>query len=379
MSDPSAVDGWYLDDLATRQPLVNEPTGRALTRGPLAGRLVQLVDTEGATLSNRVVVDDPQALSAALTANANRPGSDRPPELLAGDLDTRLAQALVWLHRNLVMDVSERTTSAPTGGVGADEANDQSDDDLWERLEKEKLARDTRASTYTRMWQRDAIGGTEPIIGLLEALRARTPSELTAAGPGRSVLTHLLDDREDHAEKPEKPARRWKVATRIRVRARNVLRRWAAAQTDPRLVWVDPLAPAGNFAMIAATLPISAWTGCSTLRMLNLQTAISTTSGCDGSAPSPGPARETVGSTNWIRRRHARSRSTARLAARGPAALCWLAVRPGPNQRERMITFQAVLAAARHYDLVEPTDATARYLSVVKGRPSHVRRSTTGC
>jgi hypothetical protein len=48
--------------------------------------------------------------------------------------------------------------------------------------------------------------------------------------------------------------RRWKASTRIRVRARNLLRRWAAAQTDPRLVWVDPLAPAGNFAMITAML-----------------------------------------------------------------------------------------------------------------------------
>jgi hypothetical protein len=28
----------------------------------------------------------------------------------------------------------------------------------------------------------------------------------------------------------------------------------AAAQTDQRLAWVDPLAPAGNFAMITGTL-----------------------------------------------------------------------------------------------------------------------------
>ena len=48
--------------------------------------------------------------------------------------------------------------------------------------------------------------------------------------------------------------RRWRPSTRIRVRARNLLRRWAAAQTDPRLIWVDPLTPAGNFGMIAATL-----------------------------------------------------------------------------------------------------------------------------
>ena len=31
-----------------------------------------------------------------------------------------------------------------------------------------------------------------------------------------------------------------------------MLRRWAAAQTDPRLSWVDPHAPLGNLAMVAA-------------------------------------------------------------------------------------------------------------------------------
>src|SRR5256885_11386083 len=46
----------------------------------------------------------------------------------------------------------------------------------------------------------------------------------------------------------------WTPSARIRVRARNVLRRWAAAQTDPRLVWVDPLAPLGNLKTIAAVL-----------------------------------------------------------------------------------------------------------------------------
>jgi hypothetical protein len=43
-------------------------------------------------------------------------------------------------------------------------------------------------------------------------------------------------------------------STRVRVRVRNALRRWAAAQADPRLSWVDRLAPAGNFAMVAWAL-----------------------------------------------------------------------------------------------------------------------------
>src|SRR5439155_16359564 len=35
-------------------------------------------------------------------------------------------------------------------------------------------------------------------------------------------------------------------------RTRNVLRRWAAAQTDPRLVWVNPAAPLVNLSLVAA-------------------------------------------------------------------------------------------------------------------------------
>ena len=40
------------------------------------------------------------------------------------------------------------------------------------------------------------------------------------------------------------------------MRARNVLRRWAGAQTDPRLSWVDPLAPLGNLRAIASVFAL---------------------------------------------------------------------------------------------------------------------------
>jgi hypothetical protein len=83
-------------------------------------------------------------------------------------------------------------------------------------------------------------------------------------------------------------------------------------------------------------------------------------------------------------RRHRRRRRLARPAGRrGPnprprplpewlpeavAALCWLAVQPGSGRRERVVTFQSVLAAAFGHDLIEPTNTTAQYLSAVTGR-----------
>ena len=146
-----------LDDLTRHQSLTSSSEGRAITAGPLPGRLVQVIDANEQVLSNRVVVDDPVALAAALTAGPAHPDAGRPPELASGDLDTPLAEALLWLHRNLVMDVSERVTTGGSGGGGAAEGDDDTDDDFWGRLEREQLARDPRASTYDRIWRRGTL------------------------------------------------------------------------------------------------------------------------------------------------------------------------------------------------------------------------------
>jgi len=49
------------------------------------------------------------------------------------------------------------------------------------------------------------------------------------------------------------------------------------------------------------------------------------------------------------------------------AALSWLIIRPGRNQRERVIRFQPVLTAALAHDLLDPTHVTAQYLSTIVG------------
>jgi len=53
-----------------------------------------------------------------------RTGSGRPPELTTADLDTPLGEALLFLHRHVVMDVSERAAAGAGGGgdVTRDEA-----------------------------------------------------------------------------------------------------------------------------------------------------------------------------------------------------------------------------------------------------------------
>ena len=369
ITEPGPGDGWQLDDLTKRQVLTRSGDGRAVTAGSLTGRLVQIVAADDQVLSNRVVVDDPVALAATLTAASVRPAADRPPELTAGDLDTPLGMALVWLHRNLVMDVSERDAAAGAGGVTAAEADDRTDDDLWNRLEREQLARDPRASTYERMWRRGRLDGTEPIIEFLDALRARVPAEPHLSR--RSLLGRLLDQPGNEPDDQDgTPTRRWKTSTRIRVRARNVLRRWAAAQTDPRLVWVDPLAPAGNFAMITATL--------ADIRLERSrhpeQVELTDDDLDDLWQRWLRPFAGTGKGDGWLDQLDAAV--TTLMRARLPdwlpeavAALCWLVVRPGSSHRERVVAFQPVLAAALAHDLLNPTEMTARFLSAVTGHP----------
>jgi hypothetical protein len=370
VSDPPPQPGWLLDDQTARQPVTISPVGQAITAGPLAGRLVQLADASGQVLSNRVVVDDPAALAAVLATGPDTERGDRPPELAATDLDSPLARTLVWLHRNLVMDVSETAAGPLAQPVTGDEASAASDDTLWERLDRERLARDPRAGIYAALWARDTTSSTEPVIALLETLRDQAPA--MTGGPGSSPLAHLVQLARDH--RPEdsagsEPARRWAPSTRVRVRARNVLRRWAAAQADPRLSWVDPLAPAGNFAMVAWVLArLRAY------RAAGEQVEL-TDDDLDGLWQSWLRAFAGAGQGDgWLDRldTDTREHAAARLPRWLPeivAALCWLVVRPGPGIRARTIDFQPVLAAALSSGLVEPTGTTPAYLSIITGQP----------
>ena len=368
ITEPTSGTGWLLDDLTNHQPLTTTGSGHMVTAGSMPARLVQLIDASGQVLSNRIVVDDPIALAAVLTAGSTRPGADRPLELAAGDLDTPLAQALLWLHRNLVMDVSERAAPAGTGGVGTCEADDQADDDLWDRLEREQLARDPRAGTYERMWRLHTIGGTEPIIELLEALRDRIPAEPETHQ--RSLLARLVGQSSGKPSDGDSlPIRPWKASTRIRVRTRNVLRRWAAGQTDPRLLWVNPLAPAGNFAMIAGTLAHLRLEQAHDPERVEL-----TDDDLDdiwqrwlrafaGSGQSDG----------WLDQLDGAARALVQdqlpdWLPEAVAALSWLAVQPGAGYRERVVAFQPVLVTALAHGLIEPTEMTARYLSAITSR-----------
>lgn len=367
--DPPFGAGWFLDDLQGRTSLVQGE--RAVrTSTPLAGRLVHIVDADGSPQSNRVVVDDPVTLDAVLRGSS-RSRDERPPELLSGDVDTPVGRALVWLHQNLLMDVNEAAPGGAGRGAGSAEGDVTADDDLWERLEREQLGRDPRANAYGRMLGKRATPGlSEPILELLETMRNRAPAldQADRSASGQSVLRLLREEAEAEAEDddqadPGEPKRRWKVETRIRVRARNVLRRWAAAQNDPRLIWIDPLAPAANFAAVATTFARLSLAAGLDPESCELRASDLTELWLEWMRPFMGTGR----GDGWI---DAVDLKDAAVVSRLPpelrevvAALSWLAVRG--KQRETMIAWQPILATAFDRGLLDVTDESARFVSVV--------------
>jgi hypothetical protein len=358
LTEPAADGTWRLADHVSSQVLL--PDGRgATTAGPLGGPLVHVVDSTGVVVSNHAVIEHLDALHRVLQVG-ERTGSGRPRELTETDLETPLGQALQFLHRNVVMDVAERAGAGGGSDVTREEAaSGAGDDDLWDRLEREKLGRDPRAGTYIRLLgQRagDGAGVAEPLIELLEAMRDRAPSE--AAPTGRVSLLQFIARASGVGT-----GARWSATARVRVRARNVLRRWAAAQTDPRLSWVDPLAPLGNLPMIAAIFG-QLWCHNAVPGAVVELTADDLD---DLWARWFRPFVGTGQGDGWLDHVDLEEEGIRdRLAgdfARSVTALCWLAIRPGPGRRERVVAWQPYLQAAFDMGLVDIAEDTVEFLA----------------
>lgn len=345
----------------------------AISTEALSGPMVRLVNPVGDPVSNWVVADDPAALAQALRGGERSAERSRPAELTAGDLDTPLGRALLLMHRDMVMDISERSPIAGAGEIGAGEATSgTTDDSLWERLERETLGRDPRAASYAR-WLTGGSGGAalglaEPIVELLDAMRYRVP----VLDPQRSLLQVLVTPVvPEPGPEPENDTRHhWSEGARIRVRARNVLRRWAAAQTDNRLAWVDPFAPLLNLEIAASTF-LTLWP--QTLGAVAGTPELTADDLDDLWARWFRPFVGTNQNDGWLDRTDVPPDELRRLLDRGVAAnitaLCWLAIRPGSDHRSRVVSWQPALRAAFNKGLIDDNEEVAAYVSHVTRRP----------
>ena len=358
VADTPLDPGWRLADHLTSQSLAITGTN-ATTTGPLIGHLVRLVDAAGALVSNHVVVDDPDALNKILTGS-ERSTSSRPSELTSADLDSSFGRALLWLHRNMVMDIADQSADASGGGSQRDESESAEDDDLWSRLERERLGRDPRGAVYrTFFGDRRAGEVTDPLAELLDSMRNRVPVLSEATGSSGEAPPPASPD--------EGPTRSWSTVARIRVRARNVLRRWAAAQSDPRLLWVDPLAPLGNLKAIASVFTIL-WERCADL---GEEAEFGDDDLDDLWARWFMPFVGTGQGDGWLDRANLAPEHLDRVLDESfvgdVTLLCCLALRPGRDRRQRVIAWQPSLKAALDKDLIDITDSVATLYALLTG------------
>ena len=233
---PVLMEGLFVTDGRTSVVVAG---GRA--REPLGSnegvQLVWLVAANGDPLSNHVPVDDEISLDRVLTASQPA-GDDRPRELDPLDDRHPLGQILLDLHRAALFDVEDTPAARRLEATMSSEASDP--DGVWDLYFREELGRDPRAGRYSGLGQmRHADGLFLDEFGalLLQMLdRAPRPGEL-----------RLLDGTSVTREEAQRDGVRWPDARKVRVRAYNVLVRWANAVNDPRVRWFGELAPVRHY------------------------------------------------------------------------------------------------------------------------------------
>lgn len=205
-------------------------------------RFVRIVSDEGVELSNAVPVDLPDHLDAF----ARQPrDTSRPTEFERGDMDSPVGWLLGWLHGECVFDVDEAVPRRGSESADEEEVGTGADDDFWDRLQRDELRGDPRLARYSRAGAGPAPLDDEVFL-FLEMMLDQAPG---------AQLLRLIRGGESGAESSEQAlGAKWSPAARLRVRLFNVLARWIRSLGDPRLLWLDPVAPVRNFAALAGAL-----------------------------------------------------------------------------------------------------------------------------
>lgn len=247
-ADAASVDGLALA-WEGGTPLALTPDGR--TKDPLGEDdgplIVWLVDEAGQVCSNRVVVDDPKALEEMLGERGG--ATDRPVEIADEDERADLVALLSWAHQHFIFDLDD-TPAVRRANNAEEQQREQDDTGFWERYVREELMYDTRSQTYRPLSGARTLGSVDLLLREIEAMLKAAPHE-----------RRLRVVRDDTAtDDGEQTGHAWSFSARQRLRARNLIRRWARALADPRHVWVATDAPAVNYTALIDLLTLI-WLG----------------------------------------------------------------------------------------------------------------------
>jgi hypothetical protein len=328
-----------------------DPTARfidahlGLTAGPWteSSALVELVGEHGETLSNRIAIDDPARLELFLR---DRSQQERPKlgiGLDESDLDPMLAEVLDDLRVSCYFDVASAQRRSTERALDTAMAGDAS---FWDQTGKLDLTRAGGRHSHLGQSRLDA----NPVFAQLQAMLLQAPYlpplRLLAAG------TETMDDDDD----PDRPARAWKLQTRIRVRVMNVLRRWCESVSDPDLREFDPNTPAENYLQLVGALQ-RLWLGDGQRRFLSLDDLKSLLTILLGAVVGRTPRMGLMPALDEAHRLRVRERIKAAAADRVAALLLFDALRPGAGSVSRQVfAWQDMLVQAMEHGVVGTDD-----------------------
>jgi hypothetical protein len=336
-----------------------EPLASRTTAAPLAlaegGVLVWLESADGSELSNRVPLDDRRRLGGWLEQRAE--GGERPRELDSADFETPVGQMLLRLHETCIFDIDDTTALARAGGLTDQEVEEETTswEELEELLAREELARDPRVEHYRRGVY--GLPEDDDVLALLRLMLDRAPAE-------RGL--HLVGGKHDEPPSTEpKPGIAWTPTQRLRVRLFNVLQRWALALADPRFVWIDPTAPARNYAAL-----LVADAECWEQEHLPEERVVRLVGTLLASFIRSERSRGYLVSLSEDERRRALARLTPEARALG-AALVYSALRPSAKWRDYLFGWQPALVAGLDFGVFEVTAQTCSVVErLIDKRPS---------
>lgn len=231
---PSSEIPVLLTDGGARVPLSGEQTAEPFQVSN-GNALLWLEDENGTQVSNIAVLDDPQALEVWL--KERNQVVDKPRELDTTDLGTPIGAMLQHLHRSCIFDIDETAVVRNAQRALDSNGGEEADPAFWDRLIQEELSFDRRTTAY----QQFAIGllvHEDEILLLLREMLDRTPAHRLPLG----VSVELQENTQEKTS-----GKLWTPTQRLRVRLFHVLERWARATNDPRLRWINPIAPVRNY------------------------------------------------------------------------------------------------------------------------------------
>lgn len=350
-------DSILLSHRAGRFPLVGGVTTTPIDE-EATPTIVWLTSSDDEILSNRTVVEHPERLNGWLRERTHT--ATRPPEFTEDDWSTPVGQMLKTLHENCIFDIDE--TPAARRARLMTEGEETADDSFWDRDIQEELKIDPRAERYASF----AAGIHEmddEIFLLMRQMmdRVRSRESLRIVGDGNAY------------ERSGGEGTLWTPQQRLQTRLFNVLDRWCRVLSDPRLRWIDPLAPARNYLyLVKALYECWAESYLPRHRMIRLVGTLF------------GSYIRTDRAPGYLASLSAEDRAAATAivtsAARDFAtAMVYCSLRPDVHFREHIFEWQPFLKEGRElgiFGVGEDTEATVRRL-IDAGQDAGAPRSTT--